>query len=40
MLIGDAGKADEKLGWHAETKLGELVMLMVESDFNKVVEKG
>jgi GDPmannose 4,6-dehydratase len=48
LLIGDPSKAKPcppifkagKLGWEAETKLEELVKLMVESDFKKVVEKG
>lgn len=34
LLIGDAGKAEEKLGWKAETELEKLVNLMVQSDFN------
>ena len=40
LLIGDPSKAKQKLDWQAETKLEELVKLMVESDFKKVVEKG
>ncbi len=40
LLIGDATKAKEKLGWEAKTDLNELVRLMVESDYKKVVEKG
>lgn len=40
LLIGDATKAKEKLGWQAETTLKELVEIMVRSDFKKVLEKG
>jgi len=40
LLIGDPSKAKEKLDWQAETKIEELVKLMVESDFKKVIEKG
>ncbi len=40
LLIGDASKAKEKLNWLAETKLEELVKIMVEADFKKVLEKG
>jgi len=39
-LIGDASKAKDKLDWQAETKLEELVKIMVTSDFKKVLEKG
>jgi len=39
-LIGDASKAKEKFGWQAETKLDELVKIMVSSDYKKVFEKG
>ena len=35
LLVGDAGKAKEKLGWQAETSLEELCALMVESDLEK-----
>ena len=34
VLIGDTGKAREKLGWTAKTSLKELVKLMVEADLN------
>lgn len=34
-LLGDASKAEEKLGWKAETRFRELVRLMVESDLEK-----
>jgi len=40
LLIGDASKAKDKLDWQAETKLEELVKIMVTSDFKKVLEKG
>lgn len=33
LLLGDATKAREKLGWRAETSFSELVKLMVESDW-------
>ena len=32
LLIGDAGKAREKLGWEAKTKFEALVRLMVDED--------
>jgi GDPmannose 4,6-dehydratase len=32
LLIGDAKKAEEKLGWKAKTKFSDLAKLMVESD--------
>ena len=32
MLIGDAGKAHQKLGWSPKTKFADLVRLMVEAD--------
>lgn len=40
LLIGDPSKAREKLAWQAETKLEQLVEIMVKSDFQKVLEKG
>ena len=40
LLIGDPSKAKSKLGWQAETKLEELVEIMVNSDLKKVIEKG
>ena len=41
LLIGDASRAKEKLGWSAKTSLEELVKLMVKSDLHYVegVEK-
>ena len=32
LLIGDAAKAQEKLGWRARTGFDELVRLMVDAD--------
>ena len=32
LLVGDPTLAEETLGWKAETKLAELVKLMVEAD--------
>jgi GDPmannose 4,6-dehydratase len=35
LLIGDAGKAREKLGWQASTTLEELCRMMVEADLRR-----
>ena len=35
LLIGDAGKAHEKLGWQASTTLEELCRMMVEADLRR-----
>ncbi|WP_079522845.1 GDP-mannose 4,6-dehydratase [Luteibacter sp. 22Crub2.1] len=35
MLIGDAGKAFDKLGWKAETTLEDLCRMMVEADLRR-----
>jgi GDPmannose 4,6-dehydratase len=32
LLLGDASKARQKLGWHAKTRFPELVKLMVDAD--------
>lgn len=40
MLIGNAAKAKEKLGWSAKTKFTDLVDIMISSDFKKVIKKG
>ncbi|MCU7493742.1 MAG: GDP-mannose 4,6-dehydratase [Ignavibacteria bacterium] len=40
LLIGNAAKAKEKLGWEPGTKFEELVKLMIHSDFEKVVRRG
>ena len=34
LLLGDASKAREKLGWHPKTTFPELVRLMVEADWD------
>ncbi len=36
LLIGDASKAKEKLGWKPEVKFNELVEIMVKADLNRV----
>lgn len=36
VLVGDASKAKEKLGWEAKTNLEKLVKIMVKSDMKKV----
>ncbi len=40
ILIGDATKAKEKLGWQPKTKFEELVKIMVSSDVEKVGKRG
>ncbi len=40
LLIGDASKAEKKLGWKAKTSIEEIVRLMVKSDFEKVQKRG
>ncbi len=40
LLIGDASKAEKKLGWKAKTKFEELVKLMIKSDMDKVLRRG
>lgn len=40
LLVGDAAKAQDKLGWAPNTKFKELVTLMVEADLKRIeVEK-
>jgi GDPmannose 4,6-dehydratase len=39
LLIGDARKAKEKLGWEPKYNLDELVKEMVNSDYNKTKSK-
>jgi len=39
VLLGDAGKAGEKLGWRPETSFNELVGMMVEADLKRWREK-
>ena len=40
LLIGDASKAKEKLGWEPKTKFEELVKLMARADLEKVKRRG
>lgn len=40
MLIGDARRAKEKLGWMPKTKFADLVRLMVHADYELVCKKG
>jgi len=40
ILIGDASKAKEKLGWKPEIKFEQLVRLMVKADYDKVKKRG
>jgi GDPmannose 4,6-dehydratase len=40
LLIGDPSKAEQKLGWKAKTKFEDLVLLMIKSDFRKVLIRG
>jgi GDPmannose 4,6-dehydratase len=40
ILMGDAGKAREKLGWASHTSLGELVHIMAQADFERVKRRG
>lgn len=40
ILIGDSTKAKEKLGWKPKVKFAELVKIMIEADFQKVLKRG
>jgi len=40
LLIGDATKAKEKLGWVPQTRFPDLVKLMVDADLKLIREKG
>jgi len=40
LLIGDASKAGEKLGWEPKTKFEDLVKIMVKADWEKVQRRG
>ena len=40
LLIGDATKAKQKLGWVAKTKFADLVAIMTKADFERVQKKG
>jgi GDPmannose 4,6-dehydratase len=39
LLIGDPGKAREKLGWEPKTTFRELVRIMVEADYQKAKKR-
>jgi GDPmannose 4,6-dehydratase len=38
-LLGDAGKAKQKLGWTSKTAFSELVSCMVDADCKRVSEE-
>ena len=40
LLIGDASKAKEKLGWEPKTKFEDLVKIMAKADWEKVQRRG
>ena len=40
LLIGDATKARQKLGWVPQTKFDDLVTMMAKADFEKVSKRG
>ena len=40
LLLGDATKAKNEIGWQPKTKFKKLVELMIESDWKKVKEQG
>jgi len=40
LLLGNAAKAAEVLGWEPATKFEKLVKLMVQSDWDKVRKRG
>ncbi len=40
LLIGDASKAEKRLGWKAKTKFEELVQIIIKSDMDKVLRRG
>jgi len=40
LLIGNSEKAQKKLGWHPKVRFNELVDIMIESDFFKVLQRG
>lgn len=39
VLLGDATKAKEKLGWEAKTSFEQIVKIMVENDIKKIKER-
>ncbi len=40
LLVGDAAKAHQKLGWKPKTSFEELVRIMVEADLELVKREG
>ena len=40
ILIGDATKAKENLGWQTRVKIEELVKIMAQADWEKVQKRG
>jgi GDPmannose 4,6-dehydratase len=40
LLVGNAAKAKEKLGWSPKTKFVELARMMAHADFEKVSKRG
>ena len=40
ILLGDAGKAKNELGWESKTKFHDLVQLMAQADWEKVQKRG
>ncbi len=40
ILIGDASKAKDKLGWQPKVNFKELIKIMVDADFQKVKKRG
>jgi GDPmannose 4,6-dehydratase len=40
VLLGDASKANEKLGWKPTTTLGQLVAEMVDADLDRIAKRG
>ena len=40
LLIGDATKAKQMLGWEAKTKFADLARLMAKADFELVKKRG
>ena len=40
VLLGNAGKANARLGWSARTSLQELIAMMVEADLRRVGQEG
>ncbi len=40
LLVGDASKAKEKLGWEPEIRFKELVVEMVRADYERLIREG